>query len=188
MQAEQVVEDQDFCNPEFIELDKLAECGINVADINKLKSSGITSVKSVIMFPSILRSRTHSKALLKIKGLSEAKVDKIKDAASRLLKSDFITGLEVSEKRKHVVKISTGSKELDKLIGGGVQSSSITEAFGEFRTGFVFSNVRKTQICHTLCVMAQLPVAVGGASGKVAFIDTGLQLAYIQKVLSAQSE
>ena len=50
MQADQVVEDQDFCNPEFIELEKLAECGINVADINKLKSSGITSIKSVIMF------------------------------------------------------------------------------------------------------------------------------------------
>jgi hypothetical protein len=32
---------------------------------------------------------------------------------------------------------------------------SITEAFGEFRTG-------KTQLCHTLCVTAQLPLEMNG--------------------------
>ena len=42
---------------------------------------------------------------------------------------------------------------------------SITEAFGEFRTG-------KTQMSHTLCVAAQLPVNMGGANGKAAYIDT----------------
>ena len=42
---------------------------------------------------------------------------------------------------------------------------SITEAFGEFRTG-------KTQIAHTLCVTAQLPTALGGGNGKAAYIDS----------------
>ena len=42
---------------------------------------------------------------------------------------------------------------------------SITEAFGEFRTG-------KTQLSHTLCVTCQLPISDGGACGKAAFIDT----------------
>lgn len=42
---------------------------------------------------------------------------------------------------------------------------SITEVFGEFRCG-------KTQLCHTLCVTAQLPKDMGGAEGKVAYIDT----------------
>ena len=42
---------------------------------------------------------------------------------------------------------------------------SITEAFGEFRTG-------KTQLSHTLAVTAQLPRAQGGGQGKVLFIDT----------------
>jgi meiotic recombination protein DMC1 len=42
---------------------------------------------------------------------------------------------------------------------------SITEAFGEFRTG-------KTQLSHTLCVTTQLPVEQGGAMGKAAYIDT----------------
>lgn len=42
---------------------------------------------------------------------------------------------------------------------------SITEAFGEFRTG-------KTQLSHTLCVTAQLPRSQGGGQGKVLYIDT----------------
>ncbi|KAJ3057987.1 Meiotic recombination protein dmc1, partial [Rhizoclosmatium hyalinum] len=44
-------------------------------------------------------------------------------------------------------------------------SGSITEAFGEFRTG-------KTQLAHTLCVVAQLPSTQGGGAGRVIFIDT----------------
>lgn len=42
---------------------------------------------------------------------------------------------------------------------------SITEVFGEFRTG-------KTQLCHTLCVTTQLPTSSGGGQGKVVYIDT----------------
>jgi len=49
-----------------------------------------------------------------------------------------------------VVKITTGSAVLDELLGGGIETMSITEAFGEFRTG-------KTQLAHTLCVTTQLP-------------------------------
>lgn len=62
-------------------------------------------------------------------------------------------------------KISTGSKQLDEVLGGGMHSRSISEVFGEFRCG-------KTQLCHTMCVTAQLPVEMGGAEGKVAYIDT----------------
>jgi RecA/RadA recombinase len=40
---------------------------------------------------------------------------------------------------------------------------SITEAFGEFRTG-------KTQLSLTMCVTCQLPESVGGANGKVNLI------------------
>jgi len=42
---------------------------------------------------------------------------------------------------------------------------SITELFGEFRTG-------KTQLCHTLCVTCQLAVSSGGGEGKALYIDT----------------
>ena len=51
------------------------------------------------------------------------------------------------------------------LISGGIETGSITEIFGEFRTG-------KTQLCHQLCVMSQLPIDMGGAEGKVIYIDT----------------
>jgi len=39
------------------------------------------------------------------------------------------------EKRKTVLNISTGSTALDELLRGGIESMSITEVFGEFRTG-----------------------------------------------------
>jgi meiotic recombination protein DMC1 len=51
------------------------------------------------------------------------------------------------------------------VLLGGIETHSITEAFGEFRTG-------KTQLAHTLCVTAQLDRASGGGNGKVIFIDT----------------
>jgi meiotic recombination protein DMC1 len=108
---------------------------------------------------------TSKRSLCKVKGLSEAKVDKIKEAAVKLLDCGFVTALEYSVKREAVFRITTGCEELDKLLGGGVQSMSITEAFGEFRTG-------KTQMSLTFCVTCQLPGDQGQAGGKAAFIDT----------------
>ena len=52
------------------------------------------------------------------------------------------------------------------MLGGqGIETGSITEIFGEFRTG-------KTQLCHTLCVTCQLPVKDGGGAGMAMYIDT----------------
>jgi meiotic recombination protein DMC1 len=139
----------------FSEIDRLQETGINANDIKKLKEAGCYTVESVQM-------RT-KKQLCSIKGLSEAKVDKILEAASKISFSGFITGVESLQRRNEVIKISTGSKALDKLLGGGIETMSVTEAFGEFRTG-------KTQLCHTLCVTCQLPKQQGGGNGKVAYI------------------
>jgi len=61
----------------------------------------------------------------------------------------FQTAAEFFQKRQNVIHLSTGSRELDNLLGGGFETGSITEMFGEFRTG-------KTQICHTLCVTCQV--------------------------------
>ncbi|MCL4144884.1 UNVERIFIED_CONTAM: hypothetical protein GTU68_045498 [Idotea baltica] len=72
----------------------------------------------------------------------------------------------VCERRRSVFRVGTGSADLDKLLGGGVESMAITEVFGEFRTG-------KTQLAHTLCVTTQIPNPAGGFSGgKVIYIDT----------------
>ena len=51
-------------------------------------------------------------------GVSEAKVDKIKEAVAKIATSGFYTALEYSEVRKCCFRISTGSQEFDKLIGG----------------------------------------------------------------------
>lgn len=52
-------------------------------------------------------------------------------------------------KRSEIIQLTTGSKELDRLLNGGFETGSITEIFGEFRTG-------KTQLCHTLAVTCQV--------------------------------
>ena len=54
---------------------------------------------------------------------------------------------------------------MDKLLQGGIETGSITELFGEFRTG-------KTQLCHTIAVTCQLPIDVGGGEGKCLYVDT----------------
>ncbi|XP_030118869.4 meiotic recombination protein DMC1/LIM15 homolog isoform X4 [Taeniopygia guttata] len=141
----------------FQDIDLLQKHGINVADIKKLKAVGICTIKGIQM--------TTRRALCNVKGLSEAKVDKIKEAANKLVEPGFLTAFEYSEKRKMVFHVSTGSQEFDKLLGGGIESMAITEAFGEFRTG-------KTQLSHTLCVTAQLPGTNGYTGGKIIFIDT----------------
>lgn len=60
------------------------------------------------------------------------------------------------------VYLSTGSANFDALLGGGIETKSMTEIFGEYRSG-------KTQLCHTLCVTAQINEK---SPGKVAYIDT----------------
>lgn len=57
-------------------------------------------------------------------------MDKILEAASKLHFASFMTGTEMLSKRKEVVKITTGCVALDQLLGGGVETMSITEVFG----------------------------------------------------------
>ena len=108
---------------------------------------------------------TPRKALLAIRGISEAKCDKILAEASKLVPMGFTTATEVHQTRSEIISITTGSKEFDTLLGGGIETGSITELFGEFRTG-------KTQLCHTLAVTCQLPVNQQGGEGKCLYIDT----------------
>lgn len=141
----------------YIPIDKLKDQGINQNDINKLLEVGMHSVNSIMMVTR--------KNLCNIKGITEAKADKIIEAAQKITNHGFITATAYREERASLLKITTGSTTLDTLLGGGIETGSITELYGEFRTG-------KTQICHTLAVAAQLPRDMGGAEGKVIYIDT----------------
>ncbi len=81
------------------------------------------------------------------------------------LEKEFVTATEIYKKRQTIERISLGSKNLDELLNGGVETQAITELYGEYGTG-------KTQICHTLCVMVQLSRDKGGLEGSAIYIDT----------------
>ncbi|KAL4686107.1 hypothetical protein H8959_001704 [Pygathrix nigripes] len=165
MKEDQVVAEepgfQDEEESSFQDIDLLQKHGINVADIKKLKSVGICTIKGIQM--------TTRRALCNVKGLSEAKVDKIKEAANKLIEPGFLTAFEYSEKRKMVFRITTGSQEFDYPLENcrnvPLNQSEANPLQKEFRTG-------KTQLSHTLCVTAQLPGAGGYPGGKIIFIDT----------------
>lgn len=144
----------------FNAIDAMQALGINQSEIIKLKSAGFHTVGSV--------NKACSKQLVAIKGISEARCEKIKEVALKLDPTGgtaFITGTEAALRRRSVIKITTGSSALDAILGGGVETRSLTEVFGEFRTG-------KTQLSHTLAVTSQLPLEQGGGSGKVIWVDT----------------
>src|ERR1700722_14078090 len=81
------------------------------------------------------------------------------------LEPDFISASDLLTRRRNITRISTGSKNIDELLGGGLETWAITEFYGEFGAG-------KTQICHTVCCMVQQPIADGGLDGGVVYIDT----------------
>jgi hypothetical protein len=74
----------------------------------------------------------------------------------------FMTGKELQKRREMVLHLTSGCKALDELLGGGIETGSITEAFGEFRTG-------KTQLCHTLCVTCQVLCLFHCSSSSTSF-------------------
>lgn len=54
----------------------------------------------------------------------------------------FMTAHDLAQHRKQIIKLSTGSKQLDAMLGGGFQSQSISEVFGEFSAYFRFDVLR----------------------------------------------
>nr|AEW27332.1 Rad51 [Pentatrichomonas hominis] len=135
----------------------LEQHGIAAGDVKKLQEAGYNTVESIAF--------TTKKLLTSAKGISEAKADKIMAAAQSLVPIGFSSANDYNQVRKEMIYISTGSTELDKLLHGGIETGSLTEMFGEFRTG-------KTQLCHTLAVTCQLPIENGGGQGKCLWIDT----------------
>ena len=89
----------------------------------------------------------------------------IKEAGKNAKIGSFLTGTELMEKRATGGKLTTSSSTFDELLGGGVETQSITEFYGQYGSG-------KTQFMLQLAVNAQLPVEQGGLGGEVAIIDT----------------
>jgi DNA repair protein RadA len=98
-------------------------------------------------------------------GIGVDTANKIIVAARQKLKVGFESAKDVMKKREKLGKITTCSKALDTLLGGGVETQAITEMYGAFGSG-------KSQLAHQLAVSVQLPREKGGLDGKAVFIDT----------------
>jgi len=133
--------------------------GVGKLTAEKLKESGYGDFMTIAV--------ATPKELAELGGLTEEGAAKIIHAAMGLADvGEFLTTAELKEKRKNLMYLSTGSKQLDGLFGGkGLETGSITEFYGEFGTG-------KTQIALQLAVNATRPVEDGGLGGHVLIIDT----------------
>jgi len=130
--------------------------GIGPATAQKLKELGFHTVESLAM--ATVRE-------LEPAGISEKKALAIISAARSSIGISFIRADELLKMRQNVLRLTTGSKALDKLLDGGLETQTITEFYGEYGSG-------KSQICHQLCVNVQLPPERGGLSGAALYIDT----------------
>lgn len=131
--------------------------GVGPATAEKLKDSGFDSLISL--------SVASPGELVEAAGFTEATARKVIKAARDTMNMGFESGDEILEKRKNITKITTCSKALDSIFGGGIESSAITECYGEFGSG-------KSSLAHQLAVNIQLSKEQGGAEGIAIWLDT----------------
>ena len=150
----------DSSNEAIFEIDTLNDIG--PATKTSLKEAGFRSIKDlVIRGPTDIAEAT---------GIAIEKCTLLCNRAREILEEigvldkPFTTANEIYHKRKSEYRISTGSKNLDELLDGGIETRAITELYGEYGTG-------KTQVCHTLCVTVQQSKAEDNIS-RALYIDT----------------
>lgn len=111
--------------------------GIGATTADRLREAGYRTLMSIaVATPS---------EISEIEGLSEPTARKAITVARCALDMDFETADVLLEKRKNVRKISTGSSNLNALVGGGFETGAIVECFGQYASG-------KTQIAHALAI------------------------------------
>ena len=132
--------------------------GVGPATAEKLQEAGYTDIMSIAV--------ASPKELVDAAEIGESTGAKMIIEARKLANiGEFETGNVLLERRAKVARITTGSKTFDELMGGGFETQSIIELFGEFGSS-------KTQIAHQLCVNVQLPKEQGGMEKGAYFIDT----------------
>ncbi len=136
--------------------DTLEDLDIGSAMTKKLRELGFNTVENLAMATA---------KDLDAAGMNKKNAEKLIRQARQSMPLPFIRGDELVKMRKNVHRLTTGSSMLDKLLGGGIESQSITEFYGEYGSG-------KSQICHQLCVNVQLPPEQGGLDGAALYIDT----------------
>jgi DNA repair protein RadA len=132
--------------------------GVGGATAEKLREAGYTDLMELaVASPGDVAEAAEIGTATALKIINEAR--RAADVGS------FEVGTQILERRKHLGRITTNSKALDELLGGGIETQAITEFSGEFGTG-------KTQIAHQVAVDIQAPVDQGGLSGEAVYIDT----------------
>ena len=137
--------------------------GVGEVTARKLREAGIYTVRELLLYSPIY--------LAELLNIGEERAEKLILAAHDMLKQrgliseDFVSAEELMEKVKKRRFITTGSRNLDNLLRGGIATQAVTEFYGEFGCG-------KTQICHTLAVNVQLSEEQGGLSQNAIYIDT----------------
>jgi DNA repair protein RadA len=131
--------------------------GVGPAMASKLRSAGLTTIEAIAVTPP--------REIAEKTGIGFNTVLNIVATARKSTCVGFITAEELWKKRQNMLKCTIGSKSLDELLGGGIETQAMTEFIGEYGVG-------KTQICLMLSVMAQLPIEKGGLNGNVVYIDT----------------
>lgn len=130
--------------------------GVGPATAQKMRELGFNTVESLA---------TAAARELESAGIGEKKALEIIRAARSSLSLSFVRADELLKLRQTVLRLATGSKALDELLGGGLETQTITEFYGEYGSG-------KSQVCHQLCVNVQLPPGQGGLNGGVLYVDT----------------
>jgi len=132
--------------------------GVGPATAEKLKDNGFDSYQGIaVASPGELSNTADI-------GESSA-ADIIQAAREAADIGGFETGADVLERREQIGKLTWGVEEIDDLLGGGVETQSITEVYGEFGAG-------KSQVTHQLSVNVQLPAEHGGLEGSAIFVDS----------------
>lgn len=132
--------------------------GVGPATADKLKEAGFNDLMALAV--------ASPRSLADVAEIGNTAAQKIVLAAREAVDiGGFETGDVLLERRKSVNKVTTSSKGLDSLLGGGVETQAITEVFGAYGSG-------KTQLGHQLAVNATLPVDQGGLGGETVWIDT----------------
>ncbi len=130
--------------------------GVGSSTAQKLRQLGIHTMESLA---------TATARELEPAGIGEKKALRIIRLARSSIELSFIRADELLQRRKNILRLTTGSRELDELLGGGLETQTITELYGEYGSG-------KSQLCHQLCVNVQLPRGQGGLQGGALYIDT----------------
>ncbi|MFH0713512.1 MAG: DNA repair and recombination protein RadA [Candidatus Micrarchaeota archaeon] len=101
--------------------------GVGDTNASKLKEAGYDSLEIIAV--------SRASEIAEVAGIGEGTAAKIVIAARDALEMGYETADIVLERRKNIQKITTGSKELDTLLGGGIETMNITEGFGRFGSG-----------------------------------------------------